>query len=201
MTDTYYAHEDEVRDTPQTALENWGATLHTLANVAPEIAESVNGIGEQLGELYAVAEQSGDTLAMERLSYSWGHIQQVATKAVMLDGGIQAAKEVIRVVEEERQRLDAEYAELERAVMDVDTNDERVSELVDWVQQEMECDTADYLIEGVFDEMHYHIKRFTGIGDFMTIARFFDALQGEHPMDEKQIALLTELIGSFRKEG
>ncbi len=189
----YYVHEDDVKPTASTALDNWGATLHSLANVAPEIAEAVNEIGERLGAVYALAEQSKNNEAMEQISCSWHRVQEMATKAVILDGGIQAAKEVIKVIDEERQRLDAAYAELERAVDEVDTQDERVEALVNHVLSEGECD----YIEGVFDEMHYFIKRYTKISDFLTISLFLDALRGDYLMDERQISLLTELVSSF----
>lgn len=200
----YYLHEDG-QTTQADALATWDATVRSLAGIAPEVAEKVNLIGGKLREVWDAAEVRDDQQTLALVGESWAQIEEMATKAVMLDGGLQTAKDVVGVLARELDRVDADLAELERAVEAVDRRDDRVDDLVERVREEtvdeMESDMVPYYIESVFDEMHFHITSLTGIRDFMTIARFFDALQGEHPLDDQQVFWLTQLVDSFSKEG
>lgn len=207
MDDHKLTQEDEQRVTAETALDIWRNTVRTLENAAPEIAARVNHVGTALGALWQQAQATGDQSAMTRIEESWGHVEQVATQAVMLDGGLAAAKTVVGALKEELDRAETELAELERAVEAVDRRHPLVDDLIQDVAQDIAdeamWEAEDYVAEGMREDLYFQIVRETGVRDWMAINNLVDWLQGDG-MDgtDEQKALLTGLVNSFvRKEG
>lgn len=202
----YYTMEDEQSASTVTALDNWDSTVRGLEGIAPEIAERVNLAGGKLREVWDAAEARGDQQALALISESWAHIEEMATKAVMLGNGLHTAGEVIVTLTRELDRVDANFAELERAVEAVDTRHELVDQLVDDVREmvadEITQDVENYTIDSLFQDIYDNVTEITGVKDWMAINNFFHFLQFGGKRTQKQVDLLTELVSTFeRKEG
>lgn len=201
--ENYYAREDN-QVTQSSALATWDATVRSLECIAPEIAERLNTVYEQITDVWRTAEQRGDAQTMTAISASWDHIYSIATKSVLLDAGVQTAKDVVKVLASELDKVDAEFAELQRAIEAVDTRHFLVDELVDDVRQMIEsdvvCEIEQRIDDGRFYEMTENIILATGLRNYFAVNRFLYWLQFGGRWTDEQTELLTALVGSFAKE-
>jgi small-conductance mechanosensitive channel len=135
MSEQYYEKEDALPETTSQAIQNWQAQSNSLANVVPEVGQRLQEAGAMLGELYAKAEAEGNTEAMNSISVSWTHMETIANQTVQMDATRQAAAEVIKTIDEERQKVTNELTGFKDDVSDLaetgETDNPALLELVE----------------------------------------------------------------------
>lgn len=201
MSDQYYEKEDVLPDTPAQAIQNWEAQSNSLAHVVPEVAARLQETGTILGELYAKAEAAGDQRGMEIISASWSHIETIGNQTVQMDAARQAATEVIKTIDDERQRLAEELGGLEEAISEGNENHPMLEDYAaeirrdeaEYTYEEAIGEAYEYVAESTYDHFHEILRLVTGC-TWEQVTRFMEVLQGDVDLSPASTAKLKDFI-------
>lgn len=123
MTDHYYAKEDDLQDTPETALANWQAAQSQVANFVHEAAADMNTTQSLLQLFWDRAVAEGDEAAQKNIQGIWERYEKTAMRLSQLDANGQLAQTALqkieerrREIEDERKRIEEERNELDDAI-------------------------------------------------------------------------------------
>lgn len=110
--------------TPEQAIQNWQAQSNNLSYIVPEVADKLNETGALLYQAQEAARARGDMAAVDQIGVAYANMERMANQVVQLDGAQQAAAEVIRVIEEDRQKVLGEKADFETGVFELQEDGE-----------------------------------------------------------------------------
>lgn len=211
MSDQYYTQEDVLPNTPEQVIENVQAQSKSLANAVPDVALALQQSGEALGQLYAQAQDAGNTGAMALISATWERMEFTANQTVQLDALKQSALEAIQTINEDRRQVIEQLGELETAINEGDEYHPALKEFADGIRM----DEAEYQAEIVipdleqaiyeevmdqrYDELIEHLTQMTGC-KWQLINRFIGILQGDFDATPLQSAQLKAFIESLSEE-
>lgn len=123
MTDRYYAKEDDIQETPETALANYQAAQNQVANFVHEAAADMNSAQAILKLFWDRAVAEGDAAAQDNINGIWALFEKTSTRLGQLDANGQLANTALqkieerrRTIEDERRRIQEERAQLEDAI-------------------------------------------------------------------------------------
>jgi hypothetical protein len=120
MTDPYYAKEDDVVETEETALANWEAAQTSVANFVPEAAEDLNRTEEMLRKLWEEAAKTGNVGSQALIEHLWKIAERSTTRIAQQDAVHQLAKVAYEKNVEHRKQIQEELGEIQSAIEDVE---------------------------------------------------------------------------------
>lgn len=139
MTDQYYEQEDEVQETPETALANFQAQSNAMVHFVPETAEDLERSGQMLRKLWEDAGSQGNTGTQEMINHLWDIDQRQANKVVQLDAARQAAIAALQHIDEKYTQAVAESKQTKDAIQEAieygSTDNPLIGELMDSVRE------------------------------------------------------------------
>lgn len=169
MTDQYYEQEDEVQETPETALANFQAQSNAMVHFVPETAEDLDRSGQMLRKLWEDAGAQGNTGAQEMINHLWDIEQRQANKVVQLDAARQAAIAALQHIDEKYTQAVAESKQTKDAIQEAieygSTDNPLIGELIDSVREGteeeylgglyLECPGCTAMSTGWFDNLSH----------------------------------------------
>ncbi len=145
MSDLYdsgYRKEEEMADTPETALANWNAANSQIANFAPEAAQDLNQAEAILGNLLSLAEQAENVDLQEQIKQAWQIAQRAAQRIVRLDQTRQIAQTAIDKSNARARQIQEELDQINEALDDVETmgysSHPRISGIIEVLEEQLE---------------------------------------------------------------
>lgn len=142
MTDQYYSQEENITDTPETALANLSAASSQVANYVPQAAEDLTRTEQALGYLYNQAEGNPD--AQEKIAEAWQIAQRTTEKLVQIDMVKQLAETALAKIQDREKRIKDEFTELQDALDDVEnkgySSHPRIAGIVDVLEENLSVD-------------------------------------------------------------
>lgn len=188
-------------ETTEIALANWNAQSSALVGFVAQAAQDLNVAEEILGQMYAEAEQVGDETKMQGIGTVWQMMQQKVNQMVQLDAAREAAVAVLTRIDKDKKEAEKNYDELYSAVENMDSDDPRVADLIQAVEEgvyeyaEYYYDDEEATWEQVVESLRDATKIETG-----NVGRFVSFLQGWREITDEQRALLITLIQAFNLE-
>lgn len=135
-----------------------------IAGWTPET--NLEDIGNQLGQLYNVAAAAGDENSMAIIDDTFDKIETMIQQGAAVMEIAIAAKASLQEAIEQRDGALTELNELAEAMDNpFYTDNERVKDMVEFVEEYASENMEEYMSDVVYDELYYStVERLTGIG-------------------------------------
>jgi DNA repair exonuclease SbcCD ATPase subunit len=207
VTDQYYSQEENITETPDTALDNWQAQSNAVANFVPEAAQELERASQALTKLWESAGAQGNTGDQALIQHLWDIEQRQAGRVVQLDAARQAAITVVQQLDQQLNKAEYDLKEINRAIETIDEDHPAIAELVeqvqqdtmDWAEDMAEQNTTEYAFDTAWEEVHDRVQHVTGLS-WGKAYRFVSYLRGYREITDEQKALLITMIESLNAE-
>lgn len=147
-------------------------------------------IGSAMGELWQQAESAGDQTALANIGAAWERVQALAAQSAAQQALLSGASVVAQAAIEQRDGALTELSELVTAIDDIDTENPRIGELVNSLEEDIVQKMWEYENDVFTDGM---MDRFPG--EYVDKIAFANLIYEEFTLEtiDEMIALLQKV--------
>lgn len=207
MTDQYYRREDEV-ETAETHLANIQAHQAAISAVGVWAEEAFVGIHADLETVWNAAADRGDTETQNRVSEVYARAKHMKETLQHTNTAMSSVAEAAQALAKQKAEVESEYKSLLQAVENVETDDPRLSNLIEQIETDvyefieyngdygMDID-MDEAYDSIVSELYANVRTLSPNLPYGTAERFFAAVKGDRPLNDVQRGLLLALLRTF----
>lgn len=181
--------------------DSYQLVMQELTTAAGDPLETLESLGGRMGTLWAAAEASQNAELMQIVSNAWDGINAMSQQTGTAVNIAAAARKVAEGLQAQRDAVAKQHGQLVNDVVQMNTDNPLVSELVGAVQQDYEEDllySDVYMSSDPGDDI---VNSINAIPVTMQEARmFFDMLMGGYELEDVFREKLAGFIQHFVKE-
>lgn len=209
-TDQYYVREDEV-ETPETQLANIQAHQAAQKAVAVWAEEAFNGVHAQAEALWNEAAARGDVDSQNRINEIYQAVKHMKENLLHTNNAMSSVTEAAAALEKQKGDIEGELYTLLKAIEDVDSDDPRLSDLIEQVEsgvyefiqyntpydmdEDFEEDSSDY--DNIVSDVYKHLRELVPNLTYANAEIFFASMKGDNALNDIQRGLLISLVRTF----